>query len=101
VLAGWFRFGYLVDRIKARSLDSHHERQKKAKRPFNDTEAAESRRRPPAPPPDRSGILTAGGDAPGMTPRFAPSVRAAANAEVYVFGFRRGYDGLIKDLAER
>ncbi len=46
------------------------------------------------------GILTAGGDAPGMNAAIRAVVRAAANAEVYVFGFRRGYDGLIKDLAE-
>ncbi|MDO8432724.1 MAG: 6-phosphofructokinase [Candidatus Binatus sp.] len=46
------------------------------------------------------GILTAGGDAPGMNAAIRAVVRAAVNAEIYVFGFRRGYDGLIKDLAE-
>ncbi len=48
----------------------------------------------------RIGILTAGGDAPGMNAAIRAVVRTAANAHIEVVGFRRGYEGLIRDLAE-
>jgi len=48
----------------------------------------------------RIGILTAGGDAPGMNAAIRAVVRTAANASIEVIGFRRGYEGLIRDLAE-
>ncbi len=51
-------------------------------------------------PARRIGILTAGGDAPGMNAAIRAVVRTAANARIEVVGFRRGYEGLIRDLAE-
>jgi 6-phosphofructokinase 1 len=48
----------------------------------------------------RIGILTAGGDAPGMNAAIRAVVRSAAVAGIEVIGFRRGYEGLIRDLAE-
>src|SRR5271163_3238802 len=50
--------------------------------------------------PRRIAILTAGGDAPGMNAAIRAVVRSAAVAGVEVIGFRRGYEGLIRDLAE-
>ncbi|WP_423946411.1 6-phosphofructokinase, partial [Candidatus Binatus sp.] len=50
--------------------------------------------------PRRIGILTAGGDAPGMNAAIRAVVRIAAVAGIEVIGFRRGYEGLIRDLAE-
>jgi 6-phosphofructokinase 1 len=47
------------------------------------------------------GVLTSGGDAPGMNAAIRSVVRAAASREWSVFGFRRGYDGLIQsDVVE-
>jgi 6-phosphofructokinase 1 len=48
----------------------------------------------------RLGVLTAGGDAPGMNAAIRAVVRYATLAGVEVTGFRRGYDGLIRDIAE-
>ena len=48
----------------------------------------------------RIGILTAGGDAPGMNAAIRAVVRSAGVAGIEVIGFRRGYEGLIRDLAE-
>src|SRR6202161_2795080 len=48
----------------------------------------------------RIAILTAGGDAPGLNAAIRAVVRSAAVARVEVIGFRRGYEGLIRDLAE-
>ena len=48
----------------------------------------------------RIAILTAGGDAPGMNAAIRAVVRIAAAAGMEVIGFRRGYEGLIRDLAE-
>ena len=45
-------------------------------------------------------VLTAGGDAPGMNAAIRAVVRCATLAGVEVMGFRRGYDGLIRDIAE-
>jgi 6-phosphofructokinase 1 len=42
------------------------------------------------------GVLTSGGDAPGMNAAIRSVVRAAASREWSVLGFRRGYDGLIQ-----
>jgi 6-phosphofructokinase 1 len=50
--------------------------------------------------PRRIAILTAGGDAPGMNAAIRAVVRSAAVAGIEVIGFRRGYEGLIRDLAE-
>jgi len=52
------------------------------------------------PAPRRIGVLTAGGDAPGMNAAIRAVVRTAPNAQIDVVGFRRGYEGLIRDLAE-
>jgi 6-phosphofructokinase 1 len=43
----------------------------------------------------RIGILTSGGDAPGMNACIRAAVRAAIAADVEVLGIRRGYSGLI------
>jgi 6-phosphofructokinase 1 len=43
------------------------------------------------------GILTSGGDAPGMNACIRAAVRAAAAANVEVLGIRRGYNGLINN----
>jgi 6-phosphofructokinase 1 len=45
----------------------------------------------------RIGILTSGGDAPGMNACIRAAVRAAAAADVEVVGIRRGYNGLINN----
>jgi len=44
----------------------------------------------------RIGILTSGGDAPGMNACIRAAVRAAVAADVEVLGIRRGYSGLIR-----
>jgi len=46
---------------------------------------------------NRIGILTSGGDAPGMNACIRAAVRAAAAADVEVLGIRRGYNGLIRN----
>ncbi len=43
----------------------------------------------------RIGILTSGGDAPGMNPAIRAVVRAAAARNITCIGIRRGYAGLI------
>ena len=48
----------------------------------------------------RIGVLTAGGDAPGMNAAIRAVIRSAAAARIDVLGVRRGYDGLIGDLFE-
>jgi 6-phosphofructokinase 1 len=53
-----------------------------------------------ATPLRRLAVLTAGGDAPGMNAAIRAVVRCATLAGVEVTGFRRGYDGLIRDIAE-
>jgi 6-phosphofructokinase 1 len=45
----------------------------------------------------RIGILTSGGDAPGMNACIRAVVRAAVAADVEVLGIRRGYNGLINN----
>ena len=44
----------------------------------------------------RIGVLTSGGDAPGMNAAIRAVVRTAATLGIEVKGIRRGYDGLIK-----
>jgi 6-phosphofructokinase 1 len=45
----------------------------------------------------RIGILTSGGDAPGMNACVRAAVRAAVAVDVEVLGIRRGYSGLIRN----
>ena len=48
----------------------------------------------------RLGILTSGGDAPGMNACIRAAVRAALASSLEIFGIRRGYAGLIRgDIA--
>lgn len=49
----------------------------------------------------RIGILTSGGDAPGMNPALRAVARTALFAGLDVVGFERGYAGLIEDRAVR
>jgi len=49
----------------------------------------------------RIGVLTSGGDAPGMNAAVRAIVRAATNKKINVLGIRRGYSGLINsDMIE-
>ena len=49
----------------------------------------------------RIGVLTSGGDAPGMNPVIRAVVRTAAAHGISVLGIRRGYSGLINgDIIE-
>ena len=43
------------------------------------------------------GVLTSGGDSPGMNAAVRAVVRTAAYHEIQVFGVQRGYDGLIEN----
>ena len=43
------------------------------------------------------GVLTSGGDAPGMNAAIRAVVRAACELGMKVYGIRRGYNGLMKD----
>jgi len=43
----------------------------------------------------RIGILTSGGDAPGMNACIRAAVRAALASDLEIFGVRWGYTGLI------
>ncbi len=45
---------------------------------------------------ERIGILTSGGDAPGMNAIIRAAVRAALASRLEIFGIRRGYTGLIR-----
>ncbi len=49
----------------------------------------------------RIGVLTSGGDAPGMNAAVRAVVRACIYYEIEVFGVYRGYDGLINDNIEQ
>ena len=44
----------------------------------------------------RIGLLTSGGDSPGMNAAIRAVVRTAIYYDLEVFGIRRGYEGLIK-----
>ena len=43
----------------------------------------------------RIGILTSGGDAPGMNSAIRATVRAGSRKNIEVIGIRKGYEGLI------
>lgn len=43
------------------------------------------------------GVLTSGGDAPGMNPAIRAVVRTAINKGLKVKGIQKGYNGLIND----
>ena len=49
----------------------------------------------------RIGVLTSGGDAPGMNPCVRSVVRAARYQGLEVYGIRRGWNGLIYGDVER
>lgn len=49
----------------------------------------------------RIGVLTSGGDAPGMNAAVRAVVRACIYYDIEVFGIYRGYDGLINDHIEQ
>jgi len=49
----------------------------------------------------RIGVLTSGGDAPGMNAAVRAVVRACIYYEIEVYGVYRGYDGLISDKIEQ
>ncbi len=48
----------------------------------------------------RIGVLTSGGDAPGMNAAIRAVVRSALSKNMKVFGVRHGYNGLIEDDIE-
>lgn len=50
---------------------------------------------------EKIGLLTSGGDAPGMNNAIRSIVRTAVNEGLGVVGFRRGYEGLIHDEATK
>ncbi len=50
-------------------------------------------------PVPRLGVLTSGGDAPGMNAAIRAVVRHAARQGWEAVGFRRGYSGLVDDMA--
>lgn len=50
---------------------------------------------------DRIGVLTSGGDAPGMNPCLRAIVRTALSHQVEVIGIREGFDGLLRGERER
>ena len=50
---------------------------------------------------NRIGVLTSGGDAPGMNAAVRAVVRACIYYDIEVFGIYRGYDGLISDNIEQ
>ena len=50
--------------------------------------------------PRRVGILTSGGDAPGMNAAIRAITRTAIKADLGVIGFYRGYDGVVNKLYE-
>ena len=43
----------------------------------------------------RVGILTSGGDAPGMNAAIRAAVRSATDKNIDILGIRRGLDGLV------
>ncbi|MFQ6095787.1 MAG: 6-phosphofructokinase [Candidatus Bathyarchaeia archaeon] len=49
----------------------------------------------------RIGVVTAGGDAPGMNAALRSIVRSAIHNRLEVIGFERGYKGLIEDQIRR
>lgn len=49
----------------------------------------------------RIGVLTSGGDAPGMNPCIRAIVRTAIHHEVEVVGIKEGFDGLVRGTMKR
>lgn len=49
----------------------------------------------------RIGVITSGGDAPGMNPAIRATVRMAASLGLEVFGIERGYQGLMESAFKR
>ena len=49
----------------------------------------------------RIGVLTSGGDAPGMNAAIRAVVRSGLKHDVSVIGFKRGYNGLLMRSAEQ
>ena len=47
------------------------------------------------------GVLTSGGDAPGMNAAVRAVVRACVYYDINVYGIYKGYDGLISDNMEQ
>ena len=47
------------------------------------------------------GVLTSGGDSPGMNAAIRAVVRTAIYRELEVFGVMRGYNGMIEDDIHR
>jgi len=45
----------------------------------------------------RIGVLCSGGDAPGMNPCLRSIIRTACVLDIEVYGFRRGYEGLLNE----
>ena len=43
----------------------------------------------------RIGVLTSGGDAPGMNAAIRAVVRTAISEDMEIYGIERGYEGLI------
>jgi len=50
---------------------------------------------------NRIGIVTSGGDAPGMNPAIRSVVRTARAENIEVIGFNRGYYGLINEIYQQ
>ena len=46
----------------------------------------------------RIGVLTSGGDAPGMNAAVRSVVRSASSLGIECLGIRRGYNGLISEI---
>ena len=49
---------------------------------------------------NRIGVLTSGGDSPGMNAAVRAVTRTAIHEGIEVFGIKKGYQGLIKDNME-
>jgi 6-phosphofructokinase 1 len=46
----------------------------------------------------KTGVLSSGGDAPGMNACIRAIVRTASGQDIEVIGFRHGYRGLLEGL---
>ena len=49
----------------------------------------------------RIGVLTSGGDAPGMNAAIRAVVRAGLKNDISVIGFKRGYNGVLMRSADQ
>lgn len=50
---------------------------------------------------EKIGVLTSGGDAPGMNAAIRAVVRAGLNCGLEVYGIKKGYVGLLEGLCEK